>query len=87
MKTEFSLPFAEKELQEALASAEQGNPSPLRLLCRKEVECFEAAIKQHPHYADGLVLIERRVIEGYLYQKLRGHLDASTGNDALPKER
>jgi len=61
----------------AVMAAEKGNCEPLRSLCREEVERFEAYLKKSdPWFAEGLVPIEQRAIEGYLYQKLRGHMDA-----------
>jgi len=33
---------------------------------------------------DGLVIIEKRAVEGYLYQKLRGHIDAAPEADLVP---
>lgn len=77
MKIELEFPFSEAELRDALREVETtGKPDPLRILCRKEVDRFEAVAKQHPDYRDGLVRIERFAVEGYLFQKLRGHIDA-----------
>jgi len=76
MKLTIEMPFSEEELKSARALAEKGKPEQLRLLCRKEAERFEALMKSHPQYQDGLIKIERLAVEGYLYQKLRGHLDA-----------
>jgi len=44
-------------------------------------------MRKHPDYADGLVKIERLAVEGYLYQKLRGHIDEKAAPSHLPKER
>ena len=67
---------SEGELKAALDSADKGVNGPLRGLCRKEVERFEAYLKKSDaSFADGLVMIEKRVVEGYIYQKLRGHMD------------
>jgi hypothetical protein len=87
MRVDTFLPFEGEELRLALEEANKGNALPLRALCQKEVACFETSIRQHPDYKDGLILIERRAVEGYLYQKLRGHIDATPSGDALPKER
>ena len=51
----------------------------LRCLCGKEVDLFDAYLRQYGReYADGLAKFERLAIEGYLYQKARGHIDATT---------
>ena len=84
MKIELSLPFSEEELRVALEQADKGKSDPLRALCQKEVARFEQAARQHPAYRDGLVIIERRAVEGYLYQKLRGHIDATPPADLIP---
>lgn len=86
MQVKIYLPCSEEELHEALEEAQSSNSGPLRALCRKEVERFEARIKQHAAYHDGLVRIERLAVEGYLYQKLRGHIDAKDSTDNLPEE-
>jgi len=86
MQTEITLPWSEDEMREASDAAQKGNAGPLRALCQKEVERFEEVLKTHPDYSDGLVLIERRAVEGYLYQKLRGHLDAKAPTNNLPEE-
>jgi hypothetical protein len=87
MKIELELPFSEEALRTALEYADRGKAEPLRSLCQKEVERFERAVSQHPSYKDGLVVIERRAVEGYLYQKLRGHVDASTAAHNSTEER
>ena len=87
MKIEFSFPFTEQELNEALVAREKGDPKPLRFLCRKEVQCFNDTLRDHPDYRDGLVLIERRVVEGYLYQKIKGRIHENPSNDPSTKER
>jgi len=74
MKLELEFPFSESELTEAKKESDRGNALPLRVLCRKEVEAFEASMVLHPDYSDGLVKIERLAVEGYIYQKLRGHI-------------
>ena len=85
MNLEFSLPFTTEELAAAQDAIAKGNALPLRSLCRKEVARFELAVRQHPDYRDGLVMIERRAVEGYLYQKLRNHIDSSeTTEHATP---
>ena len=87
MKIELELPFPEEALRTALEYAEKGKAEPLRSLCQKEVARFERSVAQHPAYRDGLVVIERRAVEGYLYQKLRGHIDAAPAAHDLPEER
>ena len=58
---------------------------PLRVLCRKEVDLFDAYLKsQGGEWADGLAKFERLAVEGYLYQKIRGHLDEKDGPGDLP---
>lgn len=87
MKTEIYLPWSEEELQEAMGKAQNGNSGPLRALCQKEVEHFEKVLQEHPDYRDGLVKIERLAVEGYLYQKLRGHLDEKAPTNNIFEER
>jgi hypothetical protein len=88
MKIELEFPFSEAELRSALQAVEEtGKPTPLRVLCQKEVSRFEATAKQHPDYADGLVQIERFAVEGYLFQKLRGHIDANPETIHCHEER
>lgn len=86
MKVELELPFSQEELTQAQEEASKGNAGPLRSLCQKEVDRFESAVRRHSDYSDGLIRIERFVVEGYLYQKLRGHVDASTETDHIPQE-
>ena len=86
MKIEIELPFSEEDFSQAMAAAEKANPGPLRGLCQKEVARFEGMLRQHPDYSDGLVKIEKFAVEGYLYQKLRGHIDAKAEAGNLPKE-
>ncbi len=87
MTIEIVLPFSEDELAEATLEAEKGNKEPLRALCRKEVERFEAYLREFGARADnhmdhdwvhGLARFEKLVVEGYIYQKVRGHIDATT---------
>lgn len=67
---------SEGELKSAMEKADTGVSGPLRDLCRKEVDRFEAYLKRSdPSFAEGLVRIERLAVEGYIYQKLRGHMD------------
>lgn len=80
MNIELTFPWNEEEMKAAKDAAEKGDPKPLRLLCRKEVGHFEKVIREHPDYRDGLVQIERLVVEGYLYQKIRRHIDAPASN-------
>ena len=50
----------------------------LRSLCRKEVDRFDEYLKRYGHeYTAGLAKFERFVVEGYLYQSIRGHIDAT----------
>lgn len=86
MKIELEFPISLDEFYEAMEAAGRGNASPLRDLCRKERERFEAVARKHPHYADGLVTVERLAVEGYIYQKLRGHIDAAPEVSNLPSE-
>ena len=59
-----------------LATAAVNGGEPLRILCRKEVDNFDRYLREYGHeYKDGLAKFERSMLEGYLYQKLRGHLD------------
>jgi hypothetical protein len=87
MKIELEFPISPDEFAEAMEAAGRGNARPLRDLCQKERERFETVVRQHPHYSDGLVTVERLAVEGYLYQKLRGHLDAAPEVSNLPPER
>lgn len=53
------------------------DPEQLRSLCRDEVDKFDRYLRKYgEEYADGLAKFERLAIEGYLYQKLRGRVDA-----------
>lgn len=55
----------------------------LRDLCQKEVESFDQYVRVvDPQFADGLSKWECRAIEGYLYQKLKGHIDAHSSEEA-----
>jgi hypothetical protein len=70
-----------------LAQKVAGGGEPLRDLCRQEVENFDRHLRQYgSEYRDGLARFERLVLEGYLYQKLRGHLDQD-GSPDLPSGR
>ena len=80
MDVPFTFLCTAEEMKAAQDAAAQGNPMPLRSLCRNEVQRFELIIRDHPDYRDGLVVIERRAVEGYLYQKCRGHIDAPPSN-------
>lgn len=63
------------------------DPKALRNLCRKEVESFDSYLRQaDPQFTDGLAKWESLVVEGYIYQKLRGHLDAHHHQDHDSKE-
>jgi hypothetical protein len=85
MKIQIELPFSAEELEPALEAAAQGNNGPLRALCQKEVERFDATARRNPDYSDGLVRMERLAVEGYLYQKLRGHIDEEDSQGDLPQ--
>lgn len=62
---------------EVLAKASESSEA-LRSLCREEVERFHQYLKNFGgDYKDGLAKWERFAIEGYLYQKIRGHLEPS----------
>jgi hypothetical protein len=66
------------------------DPEFLRSLCRKEVERFERyCTSTDPNFSDGagFARIEARAIEGYLYQAVKGHIDAFDSGDLLPLER
>lgn len=76
---------ATKEESDALRNGGE----PLRDLCRKEVERFNAYLRAYGNgYEEGLARFEQFAVEGYLYQKLRGHLDdTKTSDNALPRGR
>jgi hypothetical protein len=64
------------------------DPGYLRSLCQKEVSRFEQYVQaEDPQFKDGLSRFERLAIEGYLYQKARGHIDAFHRNDLHHMER
>lgn len=50
---------------------------PLRDLCRQEVRNFDRYLREKVggEYAAGLSRFERLAIEGFLYQKIRGHIE------------
>jgi len=87
MIIQVQMPFTKEELDAAMAAAEQGNAGPLRALCGKELQRFEDKIREHPDYRDGLVQIERFAVEGYLYQKIRGHVDETAPENPSDEER
>jgi hypothetical protein len=61
---------------------------PLRSLCQKEVEIFDQYLRSYGRgYEDGLARFERYAIEGYLYQKIRGHLDETKAEDTATPGR
>lgn len=63
-------------------------PSYLRSLCQKEVSRFEEYVRtEDPQFKDGLSRFEKLAIEGYLYQKARGHVDAFHSKDLRSMER
>ena len=64
---------------EALAAQVKDGGDALRSLCREEVLLFDQYLKNFGgDYRDGLTEWERSVVEGFLYQKIRGHLDPKT---------
>lgn len=61
----------------------------LKFLCRKERERFEQYCNAtDPNFRDGqgFVRIEALVLEGYLYQMVKGHVDAYHAGDLSPLE-
>ena len=78
---------------ELAAEAAKGGPKLLDL-CQKEVEIFDAYLRKYGQtpegklYLDGLSKFEQLAIRGYLYQKLRGHVEQSmsAGLTGLPTE-
>lgn len=60
-----------------VASSVANGGEPLRNLCREEVENFDRFLRSQDdaQWRDGLIEYEKRVLEGYLYQKARGRLD------------
>ena len=73
-----------KAIEEAL----NGDPQILRDLCRKEVELFDMYLRKvDPQFKDGLAKWECLVVEGYIYQKLKGHIDAQDRESNDSKER
>lgn len=60
------------ELEKDLCSGGES----LRDLCRKEVDSFDRHLRETVggDYIDGLAKFERLAIEGFLYQKVRGHV-------------
>jgi len=68
---------------------ELDDPKALRFLCRKEVDRFEQyCTATDPNFRDGrgFAKWERDVIEGYLYQKVKGHIDAFYSENNNPVE-
>ena len=60
----------------------------LRSLCENEVELFDRYVRRaDPEFRDGLSRFERLAVEGYVYQKARGHFDAQENPSNLPPER
>jgi hypothetical protein len=61
---------------EVLAKVRDGGDA-LKSLCREEVERFHRYLMDFGgDYKEGLTRWERSAVEGYLYQKIRGHIDA-----------
>lgn len=72
-------------VDDTLADVTAKGGESLRSLCQKEVDCFDRYLRAFgQEYSDGLAEWERKVVEGYLYQKLRGHLDEKEEPDGLP---
>ena len=66
----------------------EGGP-PLQALCHKEADLFDAYLRSggaevDRMWADGLASWERGAIAGYIYQKLRGRVDAAEKPPGLP---
>lgn len=82
------VPDLSQATKDEVSALDKGG-EPLRDLCRKEVDRFNDYLQVYGgEYAEGLARFERFVIEGYLYQKLRGHLDDSKASgNALPHGR
>ena len=78
-------PDLSRATKEEISALSNGG-EPLRDLCRKEVERFNAYLRQYGgEYADGLARFEQFAVEGYIYQKLRNHLDdTKTSDNAHP---
>lgn len=58
-----------------LATVASNGGEPLMNLCRKEVDLFDQYLRNYgQEFKGGLAKFERAVLEGYLYQKIRGHL-------------
>ena len=81
LMSDIALKIEDEELANEVATGGQS----LRNLCRKEVEYFDKYLRQHGgEYKEGLAKFEALAIEGYLYQKIRGHLDEKTDTGCLP---
>lgn len=68
-----------ESLKDAMANSEF-----LKSLCRKEVNRFEQYCNAtDPNFRDGagFVKIEALVLQGYLYQMVKGHIDAYHAGD------
>jgi len=95
-KIEFDFECSPEELQEAVEAAERDNSSLLRGLCQKEIDRFDQYLSNFGSQATndvdrdwvyGLSRWERRVLEGYLYQKIRGHIDAKVSQSNIDSGR
>jgi len=74
-------------VDEALDADIAKGGEPLRSLCRREAQRFDAYLRNYgQEYSDGLASWEQKAVEGYLYQKLRGHIDEKEEPDHLPGE-
>jgi hypothetical protein len=69
--------FTIQLLSDSVKPEKLKDPSYLRSLCQKEVSHFEQYVQSvDPQFRGGLSKFERLAIEGYIYQKVRGHFDA-----------
>ena len=63
-------------------------PQYLRSLCQKEAARFEQYVQRvDPQFRDGLAKWELRAVEGYIYQKVKGHIDAFHNQHSDPMEK
>jgi hypothetical protein len=55
------------------------DPDALRSLCRREADRFDTYLRNYgDEYAEGLADWEKKAVEGYIYQKIRGRIDEQT---------
>jgi hypothetical protein len=69
---------ADESGNQVLVDVSTAKTDRLRTLCQKEVQRFEDYCRAtDPNFRDGgFAKFELRVLEGYLYQKVKGHIDA-----------